>query len=148
CGFVLMKEMEPAAYALCSVEDDILVYQYTEYNPKYEKHSPGIVLFLLILKVMFEQNEITFMDIGGNGTWRQKSLFATNSVNCNTVMWFPRSSKHTSLVLAHLFVFQMWRIGACLKSLARRALRSLSKLAITINLIGWPSCDVAAPCLV
>lgn len=115
CGFLLMSKDEPTAYALCTIEGDILVYQYTEYNPKYAKLSPGTVLFLLIMAQIFSDTSINFVDIGASRTWKYKESFATGSVEYVTIHWFPNSLSHLLMILIHYIVTNLWGVGARLK---------------------------------
>lgn len=120
CGFLLMNNGEPAAYALCTIENDILIYQYTEYNPKYTKLSPGTVLFLLIIRKILLGNNINFVDIGASTTWKYKKSFATDSVEYTTVHWFPKSLKHLTIIIMHRFTANLWRAAAWLKNILRQ----------------------------
>ena len=42
-GYVLMLSGEPAAYGLCRIEQDIVIYKYTGYADKFARRSPGKV---------------------------------------------------------------------------------------------------------
>ncbi|HTQ33679.1 MAG TPA: GNAT family N-acetyltransferase [Stellaceae bacterium] len=119
CGFLLLINNDPIAYALCTIEDEILIYQYTEYNPNYSRFSPGTTLFLLIIKKILSDFRVNFVDIGANTTWKYKKSFATGSVEYMTVLWFPKSLKNVMMVIVHWFILNLWKTAAGLKNILR-----------------------------
>jgi hypothetical protein len=114
CGFLLMHDNEPVAYAFCRTELDTIIYALLGYDPRFGKFSPGTVLLFLIIQRLFAIHKFRVFDFGGMAS-DYKSFFATGSVDYVKVTWFPINAKHLVLVLAHYIVLQAWRGAAGLK---------------------------------
>jgi hypothetical protein len=87
-GFLLYIEDQPAAFNYCPLGDDgVMVYDYSGYDQKFQKYSPGTVLQLKVIEHAFADPAIRAYDlhIGEGG---HKDFFATGSVLCATVYFF------------------------------------------------------------
>ena len=60
CGYVLTLSGEPAAYGLCKIEKDIVLYKYTGYADKFARRSPGKVLLYVMLERLFWEGRHDF----------------------------------------------------------------------------------------
>lgn len=114
CGFLLMHDNEPVAYAFCKIELDTVIYAVLGHDPGFAKFSPGTVLLFLVIERLFAVRKFRVFDFGGMAL-DYKSFFATGSVDYVKVTWFPINAKNLILVLAHYIVLQAWRGTAGLK---------------------------------
>ena|SRR5271155_2416801 len=114
CGFLLMHDNEPVAYAFCRTELHTVIYAVLGHDPSFAKYSPGTVLLFLVIQRLFTAHKFRVFDFGGMAL-DYKSFFATGSVDYVKVTWFPINAKNLILVLAHYIVLQAWRGAAGLK---------------------------------
>jgi GNAT acetyltransferase-like protein len=129
-GFILSLRDSPAAFGLCVAEGDILVYQRTGYDPDLRRHSPGNVLFYLMLERIYAERRFRLLDMGG-GDHPYKSVFATNSMRCADIYYFQPTARHLLLLCAHTG----WAVTtrAVAVALERFALRGTVRRALR----GW-----------
>jgi CelD/BcsL family acetyltransferase involved in cellulose biosynthesis len=114
CGFLLMHEGRPVAYAFCRIESDIISYALLGHDPSLGAFSPGTVLLYLVIQRLFATAKFRVFDFGGMAA-DYKSFFATDSVDYVKVTWFPITAKNLIFVLAHYAVLGAWRGAAKLK---------------------------------
>jgi Acetyltransferase (GNAT) domain len=122
CGFLLMDDNKPIAYAFCKIEGDIITYALLGHDPAFGRFSPGTVLLVRILERLFAERRFRVFDFGGMAA-EYKAFFATGSVDYVKVIWLPTTSKHVFLVTAHLLVQQAWEGASWLKRVAAPATR-------------------------
>ncbi len=124
CGFLLMEHDEPVAYVYCRIDQDIVVYSYCGYDPKFAQFSPGTVLLFLIIRWLFQQNKFKTFDLGNDG-WGYKTMFATGAVKYVKVIWFPKRVSYFVLVILHMLVLGAWSGAALLKETSASWVRRL-----------------------
>jgi hypothetical protein len=113
-GFVLMYNATPVSYALCRINSDIITYSSTGYDPQFVRLSPGKVLLYTIIEKLFSEGNFHYFDFGGQ-EWDYKALHATGSIAYLRVIWFPKTAKNLSFVLAHYILLLAWRAAARIK---------------------------------
>ncbi|TQV74586.1 GNAT family N-acetyltransferase [Aliikangiella marina] len=107
-GYILYAEDQPIAYNLCPIYGDgILFYDWTGYDPKYSKYSPGTVLQYKIIENAFNDEEINYYDLC-TGEGRHKAFFMTGYKDCFDVYYFPFSIKNFFIVSSR---FVIERVG-------------------------------------
>jgi Acetyltransferase (GNAT) domain len=114
CGFLLMHDNTPVAYAFCRTQQDIMTYAVLGYDPGFARLSPGTVLLTLIIERLFMERRFRLFDFGGMAA-EYKAFFATGSVDYVKVIWFPATAQHFLLVTAHYLVRQAWQGASWLK---------------------------------
>lgn len=88
-GYILYAEDTPIAYNLCPIYGQgILLYDYTGYNPEYNKYSAGTVLQYKIIEQCFFEKQIAVYDLC-TGEGKHKEFFATGYKTCCDVFYFP-----------------------------------------------------------
>jgi CelD/BcsL family acetyltransferase involved in cellulose biosynthesis len=109
-----MYNATPVSYALCRIDSDIITYSSTGYDPQFVRLSPGKVLLYTIIEKLFLEGNFRYFDFGGQ-EWDYKALHATGSIAYLRVMWFPKTAKNLSFVLAHYMLLLAWRAAARIK---------------------------------
>ena len=97
CGYVLMLSGEPAAYGLCKIEKDIVLYKYTGYADKFARRSPGKVLLYVMLERLFWEGRHRLFDFDGTDYFAYKEFFATRAVPCRRVIWFQPTIRNVAI---------------------------------------------------
>jgi hypothetical protein len=122
-----MLSGEPAAYGLCKIEKDIIVYKYTGYVDKFARRSPGKVLLYLMLERFFAEGRHTLFDFDGTDYFAYKEFFATQAIPCRRVIWFQPTIRNVAIGVSHWIITAAWRAA----SEVRRSL--------TLRTRGWAS---------
>tara|TARA_B100000678_G_scaffold145607_1_gene121605 strand:- start:329 stop:1243 length:915 start_codon:yes stop_codon:yes gene_type:complete len=79
--FLLFLAGEPVAYLALPVEGKTLVYAHLGYDPAHAALSPGTVLQMEALRMLFGEERFRYFDFTeGDGT--HKALFGTDSMAC------------------------------------------------------------------
>jgi len=112
CGYVLMLSGEPAAYGLCKIEKDIIVYKYTGYVDKFARRSPGKVLLYLMLERFFAEGRHTLFDFDGTDYFAYKEFFATQAIPCRRVIWFQPTIRNVAIGVSHWIITAAWRAAS------------------------------------
>jgi ribosomal protein S18 acetylase RimI-like enzyme len=94
-GYILHAEDTPVAYNLCPIYGDgVLLYDYTGYDPRYSKYSPGTVLQFKIIESLYqEERRLKAYDLC-TGEGQHKELFATHQVLCANIYFLPLTPQH------------------------------------------------------
>ncbi|MBI4510669.1 MAG: GNAT family N-acetyltransferase [Deltaproteobacteria bacterium] len=99
-GYLLFSGPEPRAYLYFTVDDGIVMYRFTGYDPALADWSPGTVLHLLALESLFSDGTHRMLDFAlGDGP--HKTLLATDQVRCADIFFLRRNASNLSLVLTH-----------------------------------------------
>ncbi|MGI9499884.1 MAG: GNAT family N-acetyltransferase [Geminicoccaceae bacterium] len=80
-GYLLFHQGEPVAYTYSPVEDGIVMYDHTGFDPTHRQLSPGTVLQFLILESLFAEGRFRLFDFT-EGTGAHKALFGTHQQAC------------------------------------------------------------------
>ncbi|WP_169978988.1 GNAT family N-acetyltransferase [Tautonia rosea] len=116
-GFLLYVEDTPVAYNCCPVRGgNAVLYDHTGYDPEFSKYSPGTVLQYKIIENLFEKGRFGFYDLC-TGEGRHKELFATGSMLCANVYFFPITFHHALFVCLKILVD---KTTSCVNSLVDR----------------------------
>ena len=107
-GYLLFYDDRPAAFNLCYVNGDWLTGELCGYDPSLSHLSPGNALIGSILERLFEEQDFRMLDLG-TGDADYKAFFATGSVPCTDVYYFPRTLKNIALVIAHWATAVLWQ---------------------------------------
>lgn len=102
-GYVLFLHDRPIAYHYCYAMDDILHCSKLGYDPAYGHHSPGTVLFFLMLQALFSGDRFRQFDFG-RGEFAYKEHYATRQSRCIDVFYFRKTAANLALVTAHLAI--------------------------------------------
>lgn len=127
--FVLFLAGEPVAYLALPVRGDTLVYAHLGYDPAHASLSPGTVLQMEALRLLFAEDRFRYFDFTeGEGT--HKALFGTHSIACCSFLLLRKTFANRILLGARnafdagvAQVKAMTRNGGSLAS-ARKLLRS------------------------
>lgn len=118
-GYVLKLDDQPAAYAFCRIEYDVIVYKHLGYDAGFAERSPGTVLLYLTLEQLFKEREFRMLDFDGMEYFPYKEFFATRSVPCARVVWFPPTIRNIALLSSHYTIMAAWRYAAMLRDILR-----------------------------
>lgn len=127
-GFVLFVEDTPVAYNLCPVYgDQVVLYDYTGYDPAFGHYSPGTVLQYHVIRYLFaDENAKTYDLCTGEG--QHKELFATGAISCANIFFFAPELRWKAVVFARI---SMNRVSLSARGgLERVALKGWVKKAI------------------
>ncbi|MGA3026465.1 MAG: GNAT family N-acetyltransferase [Bryobacteraceae bacterium] len=109
-GYILFSEGRPIAYEHCPVRGDIITYERIGYDPTCRGDSPGTVLLLLTLQLLFETGEFRRFDFGV-GDHDYKERVSTGYARCAEIYYFRRGMRNAALVLAHAALNTVWNIA-------------------------------------
>ena len=129
-AYLLFLKGEPISYLYCPVYERVVSYGYLGYDPAYASLSPGTVLQLLALEVLFAQQRFLAFDFT-EGEGRHKELFSTGSCLCGDVYVVNRRLIPLSMVMLHYGVDTTSAIAGQvldrlkLKSKLRRLIRNI-----------------------
>ncbi|MEQ5787666.1 GNAT family N-acetyltransferase [Erythrobacter sp. NFXS35] len=84
-AFMLHAGGQPIAYLSLPVVGDTLVYAHLGYDPDQARLSPGTVLQMDALEVLFAQRRYRWFDFT-EGEGAHKAMFGTHSAACTSVM--------------------------------------------------------------
>jgi len=79
--FLLFLQGEPVAYLSLPIRGRTLVYAHLGYDPDCAALSPGTVLQMEALRMLFAEERFRFFDFT-EGEGAHKALFGTHSVAC------------------------------------------------------------------
>lgn len=88
--FLLFLAGEPVAYLSLPVRGDTLVYAHLGYDPAHAALSPGTVLQMESLRMLFAENRFRFFDFT-EGEGAHKALFGTHSIACCSFVLLRRT---------------------------------------------------------
>lgn len=127
-GYLLFFGDRPAAFSMCRIHGASVSGELCGYDSSLSQLSPGSVLIGYILEQLFGEQRFQLLDFGP-GEASYKAFFATGSMPCADVYYFPRTIKNMMLVMAHYAVSALWsgtlrilntlKIKNSLKKLAR-----------------------------
>ena len=80
-GYLLFHQGRPVAYTYGPVEDGVVIYDHTGFDPAHSALSPGTVLQFLILENLFAEGRFRCFDFT-EGEGAHKALFGTDSLDC------------------------------------------------------------------
>ncbi len=89
-GYLLFLDGEPVSYLYTPIEDGRVIYAYLGYDPALSLHSPGTVLQLMAMEVLFGEARYRFFDFT-EGDGQHKRLFSTGHVTCADVLLLRRT---------------------------------------------------------
>jgi hypothetical protein len=89
-GYILFCGQRPAAFQLYHVQGTTMALSQTGYDPDYAKYSPGNVLLYLLLKTLFAEGEMEFLDLMEGMAIRYKSSLGTLRVPSMRFLYFRR----------------------------------------------------------
>lgn len=123
-AYILFYGERPIAYLCCPAREDILLYQYTGYDPEFQSWSPGTILQYLTLERLFAEGRFRLLDLN-EGEGPHKEFFSTGSIQCANIYYFRRTLRNLVLLLLHtgLFTFS----GATVKVLDSLGLKTRIK---------------------
>jgi CelD/BcsL family acetyltransferase involved in cellulose biosynthesis len=113
-GYLLVGGGETLAYLCCHVEDGVVEYTHVGYDPAFAALSPGTVLLLGALEMLFAERRFAAFDFT-EGEGPHKELFADSAVACADVLLLPAN-----------------RVGALGAGLAHYATASVSRAAVSL----------------
>ena len=96
--FLLFLAGEPVAYLALPVRGQTLVYAHLGYDPAHAALSPGTVLQMEALRMLFAEERFRYFDFT-EGEGAHKALFGTDSVACRSFILL-RSTLANRLLLA------------------------------------------------
>lgn len=99
-GFLLSLNGTAVAYLYCTIRDGIVFYDYLGFDPDTSHRSPGTVLQYLALENLFAEGRYKMFDFT-EGEGQHKALFATGSVACADIYYFPFNFRYRVLVTMH-----------------------------------------------
>lgn len=114
-GYVLMSGRQPAAYAFCRIDHDVIVYKHIGYDESFAQSSPGTVLLYLMLQRLFKEGEFRLLDFDGTEYYGYKEFFATRAISCARLFWFPLRPPEIVLFGAHWITTAAWRFASLLR---------------------------------
>jgi len=122
-GYVLMFDGQPAAYAFCRIDHDVIVYKHIGYDEQFAQSSPGTALLYLMLQRLFDEGEFRLLDFDGTEFYAYKEFFATRAISCARVFWFPPRLPAVALFGTHWILTATWRVASLLRHHIRRVRR-------------------------
>jgi hypothetical protein len=111
-GYVLMYYGQPAAYAFCRIDHDVITYKRIGYDEHFAQSSPGSTLLYLILQRLFSEGEFRLFDFEGTESYPYKEFFSTRKVRCARVFWFKPRFPEIMLFGGHWVVTATWRLAS------------------------------------
>jgi CelD/BcsL family acetyltransferase involved in cellulose biosynthesis len=107
-GSVLRLAGRPIAFLYSPISEGHLLYRNLGYDPNFEALSPGTVLLLQVLESSFRHKPAAKFDFF-EGENDYKALFATSSVYCADLYFFPPTLRNKLLVYSHTAVHGLSR---------------------------------------
>lgn len=97
--YLLHVDGEPAGFLRGELQDGIYHYETPGFDPKLEKHSPGLVLLLWVIRDLIENAECRVFDFGvGGDNQGYKARFGNRSVECDPLQIFRTTDPYSMLV--------------------------------------------------
>ncbi|MBD59605.1 MAG: GNAT family N-acetyltransferase [Citromicrobium sp.] len=97
--FLLFLDREPVAYLSLPVHGQTLVYAHLGYDPAHAALSPGTVLQMEALRMLFAEDRFRFFDFT-EGDGAHKALFGTHSIECCSFLLLRRTLANRALLRA------------------------------------------------
>lgn len=127
-AYILFSRGTPVAYLYLPNHAGTLSYAYLGYAPTFREWSVGTVLHWFALKDLFGESRFQYLDFT-EGEGEHKKLFATGSVNFESILFLRDSISQSVLLRAqiHINAFStmvgriLERLG--IKSVVRRLIR-------------------------
>ena len=116
-AFLLFLDGLPAAYLYLPVTGDTLVYAFLGYDPKHAALSPGTVLQMAALELLFAEGRFAYFDFT-EGEGAHKAMFGTQSVDCVTFLLMKPTIANRALIGAQAVFDNVVAVG---KSVSRKA---------------------------
>lgn len=98
-AFLLHAGGQPVAYLSLPVMGKTLVYAHLGYDPDYARLSPGTVLQMDVLEVLFAENRYRWFDFT-EGEGAHKAMFGTHSAACTSLMLLRPTLTNRALLTA------------------------------------------------
>lgn len=95
--FLLFLRGEPVAYLSLPVHGHTLVYAHLGYDPAHAHLSPGTVLQMEALRLLFAEQRFRYFDFT-EGDGAHKALFGTHSVACCSFLLLRRTAANRALL--------------------------------------------------
>jgi CelD/BcsL family acetyltransferase involved in cellulose biosynthesis len=124
-GYLLFHHGTPAAYALCPIADNVMMYARLGYAPSLEELSPGRILLLLILEKLFVEKPAQYLDFGAQ-EFDYKSHFATDQIRTARVLYFRPNAGNGALIATHVAMRGGSRALSEVRGLLRKVSRALA----------------------
>ncbi len=96
-GFVAMKGDQPTAFWLFTRLGEVLLSEYTGFDPNEHALSPGVVLLHGVLESMFADPQLAVLDFG-EGDAAYKEHFGTEKQRCAEVFYLRPSLRNAELL--------------------------------------------------
>jgi len=102
-GYLLFHGDTAVAYLYCPIEaGNVFVYSHLGYDPEYSNWSPGTVLQMKVLELLFAEGaEFLFDFTKGDGS--HKKQFGNDCTYCGDVYYYKKTLKNRIFVLLHVF---------------------------------------------
>ena len=97
--FLLFLKGEPVAYLSLPIRGQTLVYEHLGYDPDHASLSPGTVLQMEALRMLFAEERFRYFDFT-EGDGAHKALFGTHSVDCCSFLLLRRTLANRLLLAA------------------------------------------------
>lgn len=98
-GYVLSLGDRPIAFWLFARLDDVLLSEYTGFDPEHRALSPGTALLYQVLEQMFADPQIAALDFGeGDAVYKQK--FGTDTQRCAEIFYLRPRVRNAEMVVA------------------------------------------------
>lgn len=99
-GYALFIGGEAAAYVFCTCREGTLVYSILGYDQRHRALSPGDVLLYLMIEALHAEGAFRYLDFGEGEAW-YKTFYATDTLSCARLYFFPRTVGHVLAVGLH-----------------------------------------------
>lgn len=99
--FILFFSGKPISYLYLPVLKGRVIYEFLGFNPAFSKHSPGSVLQLLALELLFSEKRYRIFDFT-EGDGAHKKLFSTSECYCGNVYYLKGTMKNRFIIRMHL----------------------------------------------
>lgn len=99
-GFLLFLNGEPVSYLYTPIHQGCVIYAFLGYDPALASHSPGTVLQLAALEMLFGEQRHRYFDFT-EGDGQHKRLFATGCIDCVDVLLLRPTVANRVLIATH-----------------------------------------------
>ena len=91
---------QPISFLRGELQNGVFHYETPGFDRDFEKHSPGLVLLLLVIKDLIENGCRTF-DFGGGGDLQgYKARFGNRNLSCEALQIYSISNPYSILILS------------------------------------------------
>lgn len=98
--FMLYHAQRPVSYLHCRSAGNVLLYDYIGYDPEYAAWSPGTVLQMCVIEMLFAEGSFRLLDFG-QGAAQYKRMFSTGSQRCADIYYFRPTLRNGFYVRLH-----------------------------------------------